>query len=104
MGLVGYQLAMLIIGKAAGGLDTVVAAENPSGFSPYLGSALILLANSSDSVSLLNQACNKSVETMTTTDCMVEAAFAPCRDRVGKAPLTLPREPPGFGAILNRTG
>ncbi len=53
MGLGGYQLAMLIIGKATGERETMVEAQNPSGFSAYLGFALILLANSSDSVSVL---------------------------------------------------
>jgi cadmium resistance protein CadD (predicted permease) len=49
----GYQLLRLMVNRARGEDESVDEAPVPMGFATYIGFALVLLANSSDSVSVM---------------------------------------------------
>ena len=53
MGLSGYQILQLILGRAGGEDPSLVEPPGPTGFFAYLGFALVLLANSSDSIGIM---------------------------------------------------
>ncbi|MGO9847508.1 MAG: cadmium resistance transporter [Methylocella sp.] len=53
MGLGGYQILQLILGRAGGEDPSLAEPPGPTGFFAYLGFALVLLANSSDSIGIM---------------------------------------------------